>query len=212
MSEAVEELIIKPMLAIYPPPQHLRGDCGRQAEALAAYRKALAPFDRATLATGWEHVTAEHPFWVWPNPGAIAEACRRCAPPPPAVSETERARQRAVEMTDAYAARFMKTTQQATLAHAEGWAPQLAEYVREAAWVQAQLICGVRPVGFATILIPADQRGRPAGEAFAAYRESIAGPVERGRIRVTVPPEQVRAWRLVRKESDRATDRHRGRG
>lgn len=195
MSEEVEELVIGPMLALYPPPTHLRGDAARRAAALAEYRRTLDRFDRATLAAGWERVVAEHQFWVWPNPGVVVDACRRSQPPPPAVSESDRRQRQAVEMTDAYTARFLKTTHVAALARAEGWEPRLAEYVREAAWVQAQLLCGVRPVGFAAILIPADSRGRSAGDVFAAYRETIAGAVERGRIRVTVPPAVIRGWK-----------------
>lgn len=60
MTGAVRERIIKPMLAVYPPPQHLRGDAKRQAEALAVYEKALGRFDAATLAAGWGLVAAEH--------------------------------------------------------------------------------------------------------------------------------------------------------
>ena len=56
------------MLALYPPPQHLRGDANKQAAALAAYAVALAGFDDPTLAAGWKVVTAEHQFWVWPQP------------------------------------------------------------------------------------------------------------------------------------------------
>lgn len=198
MSRDVDELIIGPMTALYPAPQHLRADADRRAAALAEYRRALGRFDRATLAAGWAAVAAEHAFWVWPNPGLVSEACRRCAPPPPAVSAEGAKRARAQEMADAYETRFMATTQQAALARSEGWAPELAEYVREAAWVQAQLICGVAAVGYATVLIPREQRARPAREAFAAYRESVEAAVARGRVRVTVPPERVRAWRRGR--------------
>lgn len=197
MTGAVQEHIIGPMLAIYPPPQHLRGDRRRQAEALAAYTKALARFDAPTLAAGWQKVVAEHPFWVWPNPGAIADACRACLPKPPAVSDGEQRRQAAEALADAYTARFMKTTQFAKLAEREGWAPRLREYVRDAAWVQAQLIEGVYPVGFPTNLIPRGERHRPLVETFAEYRGGVMGAVDRGRVRVSVPPDRIRGWKAA---------------
>ncbi len=195
MTEAVRRHIIAPMLALYPPPQHLRGDAVRRAEALAAYSKALSRFDVPTLVAGWEPITAEHRFWVWPNPGVVAEACARCAPPPPTVNDQEMRRQRAEEMADAYALRFMKTTHLAKVATAEGWAGRLRGYVHDAAWVQAQIICGVSPVAFPSGLVPPGHRPSSATEACAEYRESVGGAVERGRVRVSVPAELVREWK-----------------
>lgn len=195
MSEAVEKIIIGPMLALYPPPSHLRDDAGRRAAALAEYRHALDRFDGPTLAVGWERVVAEHQYWVWPNPGLIAAACAQSLPPPPAVSDQDRRRSAAIEMAEDYTARFLKTTHQAALARAEGWFPRLAEYVREAAWAQTQLLVGVKPVGFSAVLIPREHRHLTAGDAFARYRETIDGALRRGRVRVTVPPALVREWR-----------------
>jgi hypothetical protein len=54
MSQTVRELIIEPMLALYPPPAHLRHNSDAQQRALAAYEKSLAGFDRDTLQRGWE--------------------------------------------------------------------------------------------------------------------------------------------------------------
>ncbi|OWK38947.1 hypothetical protein FRUB_06323 [Fimbriiglobus ruber] len=118
-------------------------------------------------------------------------------------------RQQALALADAYTARFMKTTHLAKLAQVKGWGPPLAEYVREAAWVQAQIIVGVKDIGFATLLIPKERRFRPADECFAAYRETIAGPVERGRIRVTVPPARIREWAAAVRGDPDIPDQHR---
>lgn len=209
MTTAVQTLITGPMLALYPPPQHLRGDAQQQAAALAAYDKALARFDAATLAAGWELVTAKHQFWVWPNPGTLAEACRRCEPPRPAASDQGERRQRADAMAETYAAKFMRSTHLAKLAQAEGWAGRLAEYVRDAAWVQAQLICGLSRVSFASSLVPAECRHLSAGEFIAGYRESVAGVLGRGVVRVTVPPSRIRGWKSCHAGS---ADRRRGPG
>ena len=113
-------------------------------------------------------------------------------------------------MADAYTARFMKTTHVARLAKAEGWDLKLGEYVRDAASVQAQLICGVRGVSFAATLVPTEDRHLSAREFFAGYRDTIAGAVERGRIRVAVPTARLREWRD--KAGAAGPDRPAGRG
>ena len=182
------------MQVLYPPPQHLRRDAKQQAAALAQYTKTLARFDEPTLRAAWQTVIAEHAFWVWPNPGTVAAACLRHMPPPPELSDQEQRRHQALALADAYTARFMKTTHLARLAASEGWAPRLREYVRDAAWVQAQLICGVRAIGFATALVPEEDCHLSAREWFPRYRETIAGAVERGTIRVAIPPTRRREW------------------
>lgn len=197
MTEAVRTHILRRMTALYPPPQHLRGSASKQTAALTAYETALSGFDEATLAAGWALVTAEHAFWVWPNPGQVADACRRCAPPPPAVSDQERRRAEAFEMADAYTAHFMKSTQVARMAEKEGWAGRLRSHVHDHAAAQAQIICGVERVAFASSIIPEEHRHLSAREGFAAYRESVAGPVERGRVRVAVPAARVREWKAA---------------
>ncbi|WP_143393946.1 hypothetical protein [Fimbriiglobus ruber] len=209
VTEAVETFIIKPMLTLYPPPQHLRNDPEAFAEALATYVRVLARFDRGTLARAWDQVVASQSYWCWPSPGMIVEACCGLAPPPPAIGENEQRHLRAQALADAYASRFMKTTHLARLARDEGWLPELAEYVREAAWVQAQLIEGIKQIGFATLLIPEDQRVEPAADCFATYRETITASIERGRIRVSVPPGRVREWRNEeqREQAKRVSER-----
>ncbi|OWK47334.1 hypothetical protein [Fimbriiglobus ruber] len=191
----VREAVLAPLTALYPPPTHLRADERVQAVALAAYEKALAGFDRATLERGWAKVVAEQTYWVWPNPGVIAEACRQCAPPKREPSEAALRRQQAQEMTDAYVTRYMKTSQVWKLAQREGWAAPLLEYVQAAAWVQAQLICKTDGIGWDTLLIDDPDRYDSSQEAFSAYCDSVRGPVERGRIRVTIPPARVLEWK-----------------
>ena len=88
----------------------------------------------------------------------------------------------------------MKTSQVARLAWREVWAGQLLDYVQAAAWVQAQLICQVQHIGWDTKLAEGLGQFHSSQEAFAAYRRTIERPVERGQIRVTVPPSRLRRW------------------
>jgi hypothetical protein len=195
MTEAVREYVLDRMVQLYPPPTHLRGDEAQTNAALAEYERVLAPFDRETLARAWDKVVAEHSFWVWPNPGLFAEACRQFAPKPTAPSEKEQRRQQALELADHYTHRYMKMSHLAQLARAEGFEPELLAYVQAASWVQAQLIAGVRDIGWDSVLVPDAHAYGSAREAFAAYRQSIARTVEQGRISVRVPPSIVRAWK-----------------
>ena len=195
MTPAVQEVIIRPMTELYLPPLHLRGDPQAKARALDAYDKALAGFDRDTLQKGWQKVVAVQTYWVWPNPGVIAEACRQCQPRLKPTNEEEKRRNQAQDMAEAYTARYMKTSHLAKLARQEGRAGPLRKYVADAAWVQAQLICQVQNIGWNTHL--ADNLGKfhSSQEAFTAYQKTIAGAAERGQIRVHVPPSSARAWK-----------------
>jgi hypothetical protein len=190
------------MRALYPPPQHLRDDSRALTLALTSYEAALAGFDRGTLQRGWEKVVADHNFWCWPNPGLIVEACRQCEPRPKPPSEEEQRRQQALEMAQAYTARYMKTSQVARLARREGWAGQLLDFVQAAAWVQAQLICQVQHIGWDTKLTQGLGQFHTSKDAFAAYRKTVEKAVEHGHIRVTVPQARIRTW----KERSRAQD------
>lgn len=193
MSDLVREIILEPMCALFPPPQHLRDRRETLALALASYERALARFDRATLQQGWDQVVAEQTFWCWPNPGEIVAACRQCLPRSP--SDEEKRKAQALELADAYTSRFMKTAHVARLARREGWSGRLQDYVQDAAWVQAQLICGVRNLGWNTHLAENLGAFRSSAEAFAAYRATLAGQVERGQLRVTVPRRQIADWK-----------------
>jgi hypothetical protein len=195
MTDAVRQAILEPMLQLYLPPLHLRADAQAQAGALALYEQALAPFDRGTLERAWQHVVANHAFWVWPNPGAIVAACQRCESRPRPSSDEAQRQAQALEQAEAYTARYLKTSQLAKLARREGWAGRLNEYVAAAAWVQAQLICGVQHLGWDAILVRDLGRFRSSREAFEKYRNTIADPAERGHIRVHVPPSCIRRWK-----------------
>src|SRR5260370_21268175 len=147
MPDTARDIILKPMCELYLPPLHLRRDADAQERALAAYESALAPFDRDTLQRGWEKVVAQQTYWVWPNPGTIAEACRQCQPKPTPPSDEEQRKDKAAQMADDHVSRYMKTSHLAKLARREGWSGRLREYVTDVAWVQAQLICRVQNIG-----------------------------------------------------------------
>jgi hypothetical protein len=195
MTDAVRQAILEPMLALYLPPLHLRADAQARARALALYEQALVPFDRGTLERAWQQVVANQAFWVWPNPGVIVKACRHCEPRPRPPSEEEQRQAQALELAETYTARYLKTSQLAKMARREGWAGRLHEYVAAAAWVQAQLICKVHHIGWDACLVRDLGRFHSSHEAFAAYRHTIGKPVERGQIRVHVPPCRIRRWK-----------------
>jgi hypothetical protein len=194
MADAVRDLILKPMQELYLPPLHLRHDADAQARALAAYETALASFDADTLQSAWQNVVARQTYWIWPACGSIVEACRQCQPKPSPTSEDERRKVKAFHMADDYATDFMKTSHLAQLAAREGWSGRLREYVTDAAYVQAQLLCRVRNVSFSTNLIEGSARFHSSRQALTAYRKTIDSAVQSGSIDVRIPPPRIRQW------------------
>jgi hypothetical protein len=194
MTQAVREVIITPMVELYLPPLHLRADPAARIRALDAYEKALAPFDRDTLQRAWEMVVAQQTFWVWPNPGVIVEACRQCQPKPKPPSVEDQPRTKALKMAEEYVCKYMRTSQLAKLGTREGWEWHLRKYVMDAAFVQAQILCGTDHIAWNIHL--ADELGDFASsqQAFVEYRKTIDNAVERGKIRVTVPRVRIRQW------------------
>jgi hypothetical protein len=192
---AVREVILDPMCELFPPPRHLRGCADVQIRALAAYEKALAGFDRDTLQRGWQKIVAGHSYWAWPNPGEIAEACRQCQVPSKPDSEQQERRAKALALAEAYTSRYMKTSHLAKLARREGWADPLRAYVADVAHVQAQLLCGVRNIGWNARLAEDLGHFHSSAEAFAAYAATIEKAVARGQIRVTIPKRRSQQWR-----------------
>jgi hypothetical protein len=100
-------------------------------------------------------------------------------------------------MAYAYRKRFMQTSQVAARAKAGGWAEPLRQYVDEAAWVQAQYLCGRKDVGYSSTVLfghdgalASDCRER-AAEFFEKARDQAA----RGFIRVSVPPSMAEGWK-----------------
>ena len=77
---------------------------------------------------------------------------------------------------------------------AEGWTRDLEAYVREAAFIQAQLIAGVSNVQFTNLVVPTAGY-TSAREAFQAWRHGINEQVMAGRIDVAVPTGKIQEWR-----------------
>ena len=73
----VDEAIIDPMVAIFPPPMHVRGCHEAALLLLDVYRKVLAGYPRAVLEQAWTKVAAENTYWIWPRPADIVQACRQ---------------------------------------------------------------------------------------------------------------------------------------
>ena len=138
--EDVTRAILRPMRKLYPPPRHLRADEDDLDSALREYRRALGRFDQDVLEKAWERVVAGHEIWCWTKVGVFVKAAaqvHREMHPPGAVEPWV---EEATALTDAYVKRFMKTSQTAVRAREGGYEPELKEYVREAAWVQGQMI------------------------------------------------------------------------
>jgi hypothetical protein len=195
MTQAVQEVILRPMEALYPPPTHLRANPENLERALAAYETALARFDRDTLQRGWDHAVAEQEYWCWPSPATLVAACRLFEPRQKPPSEEERRQQQALGMADAYATRYMKTSHVARLARQEGWAGRMREYVYDVAFVQAQLICKAGHIRWNANLADGLGNFHSSQDAFAAYRKTVAKAVAKGQIRVTVPAGRIRRWK-----------------
>ena len=212
MTDAVRDLILKPMQEIYLPPLHLRHDADAQARALDAYAAALAPFDGDTLQRAWENVVARQTYWVWPAAARSSRPAGNASPGRRRPAEEEQRKAKALDMADDYATQFMKTSHLAKLAAREGWSGRLRDYVTDAAFVQAQLLCHVRNVSFSTNLIenpgrfhssqrsirrlPQDHRTLPSSPApsTSAYPRpyppmAAAVPPQRG-----TNPDRMSAW------------------
>lgn len=190
---AVREFLAR-MTERFPAPTHLRHPEARQ-RALDDYAKSLLPFDAATLNRAWDRLVATRELWCWPAAGVITALCRACAPRDTSPSDQEQRRERAHVLANAYTARYFRTSHVAKEARREGWLPELRRYVEAAAQVQAQLLAGVRHVGFDSVLLDEATPVRSAQDAFDAYRATIASVLERGSIAVRVPRQRVKTWR-----------------
>jgi len=100
-------------------------------------------------------------------------------------------------MTYCYRKRFMETIADGGRAKAEGWAEKLRQYVDEAAWVQAQYLCGRRT--WATpprCLFGRGARPQTAGSVLRSFFERAARSGGEGlHFRVSVPPSMAENWK-----------------
>ena len=194
----VDEVILRPMQAVYPCPQHLRADPAARALALATYRRGLARYDRPALEYAWQRAAEGNEFWTWPKLADFVRACEhhRAAVAPRPAPDGARV-ERANELAWAYTRRFMATSGVARRAKAEGWEGPLGRYVFEAAWVQGQMIAGCSPVGYAACLLTADPR--VAADELRERKEAFLGRAReqaaKGHVRVHVPHAAVERWR-----------------
>ena len=99
--------------------------------------------------------------------------------------------QPATDLADSYVRQFLKTAGAAVRAREGGYEEPLKCYLREAAWVQAQMILGRTHVGYSCSVL-FGPRASPDEAFFEKAKEQAA----RGHIRVQVPAERVRQWKV----------------
>jgi hypothetical protein len=108
VTDPVEEGIIKPMVASFPAPHHVRGDHEATEALLTIDRKALSGFDRETLEQAWQKVAAEQTHWLWPMPRVIVQAAQHYHKlAHPAAKADDAWIERAQALSDDYTKRFM---------------------------------------------------------------------------------------------------------
>ena len=189
----VEVAIIQPMVATLPAPLHIRGDPAAIEALLNVYRRALDRFDRAVLDKAWQKAAEEQDFWMWPMPEALVKAAEHfhnlAHPFDP--RESDAWVERANDAAHAYTKRFMQTTTAAVRSREGGYEAELKGYVREAAWVQAQLIEGREGVGYSSHVLFGPQ---PDRKEMAEFFEKARAQANTGHIRLYVPAAKIGVW------------------
>ena len=69
------------------------------------------------------------------------------------------------------------------------------KFVHELAWVQAQLLCKANPISWDASIARHLGEFHSSADAFAAFRQTIVGAVQRGRIEIRIPPTLIRKWK-----------------
>jgi hypothetical protein len=186
--------LLKRMQLAYDPPRALRGRPEAIRERLRVYQNALEPFDAEVLDRAWLKAAASQRYPQWPDCPDIVEAAEHfhaLAHPKPKVDDSWV--ERATSLADAYTRRFMKTSAVAVRARERGYESEVRQYVTEAAWVQGQMICGRKSIGYSSgVLFPGRERDKTAEDEFFARARDQAAT---GSIRVRIPLALVERWR-----------------
>lgn len=182
------------MVVTLPAPHHVRNKPAAIETLLNVYRHALAGFERETLEKAWLKVAAEQDYWTWPMPETLVKAAKHfhdlAHPFDP--RQADAWVEKAQALSDAYVKRYMQTTQTAVRAREGGYEAALKEYVEAVSWVQAQVICGRKGVGYSACVLSGPRAdGEEKAEFFRKAREQAAS----GHIRVHVPPGKLEEWR-----------------
>lgn len=199
-SNDVEAAILEPMLALYPPPVHLRQSPRALALALDVYRRGLSRFERPVLEQAWQKVVCANEFWTWPKLADLVKACEQCHKQEQKAlgGQSHDVRiERANDLAYAYRKRFMQTSPLAARAWQEGFERALAEYVQAAAWVQAQMIAGCPHVGYSdhTLFDYTHTRREELEERKEAFFAKAKEQAAKGHVRVTVPVWMIEVWK-----------------
>jgi hypothetical protein len=190
MSQAVQNLLAR-MQAELPPPTHLRSDARAREQFLADYERVLSQWSQAVLDAAWPVVLSRLEFWIWPRPQQIHDACKQVTGHCWQASTLDKRRTHAQDTADRYVRQYRRRSHLARRAEVEGWIEPLLHYVRESAWVQAQILAKVEPLGWDPLLARHLGRFPSSTEAFAAFHRTM----QRGRIEMRVPPALIREWK-----------------
>lgn len=180
------------MIATLPAPLHIRGDPPAIEMLLNVYRRALERFDRPVLDKAWQKAAEERDYWLWPLPETLVKAAEhfhRLAHP---FDSAEAWVERATALADAAVKRFMRTSVHAERARDGGYEAELKEYVREAAWTQAQIIEGREGIGYSANVLFGRQ---PDREEVSAFFERARAQAKTGHIRIYIPAGKIEEWR-----------------
>ena len=77
--EEVDEIIVRPMQAIYRAPDGMNGDVARLKAVRDQFCKSLSVYDAATLRRAWERVVVRHYGWEWPTLNEIVREASLCS-------------------------------------------------------------------------------------------------------------------------------------
>jgi hypothetical protein len=183
------------MQAELPAPTHLRANAKARDTFLADYERVLSGWSKEVLDAAWPVVLSRLEFWIWPRPQEIHDACKEVARRVQPAGEFAKQHEEAQQQADRFVKHYRSHSAVVKLADREGWTQPLMTFVRESAWVQAQILCKVRHIGWDTKIAKHLGRFRTSQEAFDAYRQSISGALQRGRIEVRVPKTLIQEWK-----------------
>ena len=175
----IERAVIDPMRLRWSPPKGSTPE--RQAALLDDLYVDLEKFPEAVLAEAFARVRKKHRFASWPSSAeflaeALAIQDEKAANLQPRNNQTGRAKLRieqqweeAGKLRDDYVQHFKATSKVYQQALAEKWDFELWQWVKEAAWVQGQLIAGCDRIAWDSLLV----QHFPPAERLTAFQKHM---------------------------------------
>jgi hypothetical protein len=185
------DTIIERMTSLYEAPRYLRGNKAAMEAALSCYRQGLERFDQAVLEQAWQKAVEQNEMWCWPTLQALVSLAEKFQPK----TQPEPWVERANDLADAYHKHFMKTSRMAMKARTEGWAGELSDFIRESAWVQAQILVGRERPSYSGLLVSHLPNIEEKKEAMAEFLEKARVQASKGYIQVRPPGALIERWR-----------------